>query len=136
MCLNLAFSQNHSPLEMLREFVFPYLHSASAYLGELSLTSASLSFRSADPSAEVRGAISLVGITFANVPFAEVAFATLVATLAVLCPLRAFVDLEVVCGVAVVGVIRVVIPGIVIRFVRLQAACDFEVVVLPTGVIA
>ena len=79
-------------------FVFFLVRSATVLLGELSLDCDALSFRSVEADAKGRGTMELigVGVAFARVPFAELAFATLADTFAELEVLKAFAELTVV----------------------------------------
>ena len=65
-----------------------------------------------------------VGVAFARVPFAELAFATLAGTFAELEVLKAFAELTVFCEPVVGGELRGVLPGVVVGFVLLDAATN------------
>ena len=79
-------------------FVFFLVRSETVLLGELSLDCDALRFRSVEPDAKGRDTMKLVGVgvAFARVPFAELAFATFGATFAELEVLKAFAELTVI----------------------------------------
>ena len=105
---------------MLFESVFSLSHSAAAFLGERSIVCDSLKVRTADPDCKGRGTNALGRMAFATVPFAEVAIATPGDAFVELCAGEDFAILAVVCGVAVVRVVRGVLPGVVVGFARLE----------------
>ena len=88
-------------------------------MGELSPVCDSLSFRRAAQDAKGRATIELVGIAFAGVPFAELAFSTRADAFAELSALGPVVALADLCGGAVVEVVRGVLQGILFGFATL-----------------
>ena len=116
-------------------FVFFLPRSATVLLGELWLDCDALSFRSAEADAKGRGTKELVGIgvAFATVPFAELAFATLGDAFAETSALEALAVLTVLCEPVVVGELRGVLPSIVVGYaVRGAATSNSGVTEGPT----
>ena len=89
-----------------------------------------------DRHAKGTGAIELAGVAFATVPFAEVAFATLGDAFAELAVHEAFATVAVVYGVGVVGVVRVVLPCVVVGFATLEAGTNNPVVTVGPSCVA
>ena len=93
-------------------------------LGELSLDCDELSFSSAEGDAKARGTIELVGVgvAFAPVPFADLAIPTLGDAFAEAFALGAIAVLTMLCELVFVGMIRGVLPCVVVGFAVLCAA--------------
>ena len=107
-------------------FVIFLVRSATALLGELSLDCDALGFRSVEQDANGRGTMEFIGlgVAFARVPFAELAFTTLGGTFGELEALGAFAERTAVRGTIVVVLIRGVLTGVVVGFLVLKAATN------------
>ena len=77
-----SVNNSHSSSEILVRFVFVLVRSANGLLRELSQVCDSLSLQSADHYAKGKRVIQLVGVGYATLPFAQVAFATVRAAFA------------------------------------------------------
>ena len=94
-----SFTSVNSSTLISLAFVFLLVRSPTPLIGELSLDSGALGFRSVEPDAKGRGTATLVGlgVAFTVVPFAELPFATLGVSFAEVQVLDAFAKLTLGC---------------------------------------
>ena len=107
-----------------------HVRSPTVLLGELSLACDAFSFLSVEPDVKGRGTMEFIGIgiAFARVPFAELAFTTLEATFAVLEAFVPFAERTAVRGPIVGGLVRGLLTGVVVGFVVIEASTNNRVV--------